>query len=115
MSGPAKNGNGNVVRGDWSGGTRGLVWSLHRTPPTMIPASLVVLLTGVAFGVLALACFACAWRRGHFDDMDAQAHLVFEPRDLRLERPWETAEQREARLIHGAPVPPAPGEWGGAE
>ncbi len=81
----------------------------------MIPASLAVLLTGVLFGVLALVCFAWAWRRGHFDDMDAQAHLVFDSRDLRLERPWETDEEREARRLHGAPLAPEPGEWGGAE
>ncbi len=41
--------------------------------------------------------------------------MIFEERDYRLERPWETPEQREARRrAHGEPVRPEPGEWGGA-
>ncbi|HEX6939293.1 MAG TPA: cbb3-type cytochrome oxidase assembly protein CcoS [Longimicrobiales bacterium] len=81
----------------------------------MLPTSPVVLLTGVALGVIALLCFVWAWRRGQFDDLEAQAHLVFEPRDLRLARPWETAAQRADRLRFGEPLEPEPGEWGGAE
>ncbi|HEX7117475.1 MAG TPA: cbb3-type cytochrome oxidase assembly protein CcoS [Longimicrobiales bacterium] len=81
----------------------------------MLPSSLTVLLAGVALGIIALLCFAWAWRRGQFDDMDTQAHLVFEARDLRLKRPWETLQQRADRLRYGRPLDPEPGEWGGAE
>src|SRR5690606_39069646 len=68
-------------------------------PPArpMLPSSLAVVLTGLALGVGALAVFAWSWRRGLFDDIPGQAELVFDERDHRLERPWETAEQKEER------------------
>ena len=80
----------------------------------MIPASFAILVAGVAIGVLALLAFMWAWRRGEFDDIDAQSRVIFDARDYRLERPWETPEQQEERRrIYGDPVRPAPGEWGG--
>lgn len=81
----------------------------------MFPSSLAVVLTGLFLGAIALAAFAWAWRRGQFEHLDAQAHVIFDPRDYRLERPWETEAQREERRrLYGEPVEPEPGEWGGA-
>jgi nitrogen fixation-related uncharacterized protein len=81
----------------------------------MIPSSLPVIVATAALTLLAVAALAWAWRRGFFDDLAAQSRAIFEPRDFRLERPWETPVQRlERETTHGAPVAPAPGEWGGA-
>jgi cbb3-type cytochrome oxidase maturation protein len=81
----------------------------------MLPSSLTVLLTGLFLGAIALGAFVWAWRRGQFDHLEAQAHVIFDERDYRLERPWETeAEREERRRLYGEPVPPDPGEWGGA-
>jgi len=81
----------------------------------MLPSSLAVLVTGAILGGLALGAFAWAWRRGHFDDIERQAHALFDERDYRLERPWESpAEQEERRRLYGEPLAPEPGEWGGA-
>jgi cbb3-type cytochrome oxidase maturation protein len=81
----------------------------------VIPSSLVVVLATFAIGVLALTAFVWAWRRGLFHDLDAQAHVIFEPDDLRLSRRWETPAQRfERETTYGAPLAPRRGEWGGA-
>lgn len=80
----------------------------------MFPSSLAVVLTGLGLGLLALAVFAWAWRAGHFRALRAQARVILDPRDYRVERPWETPAQRAERVREfGAPVPPSPGEWGG--
>jgi cbb3-type cytochrome oxidase maturation protein len=80
----------------------------------MLPSSFVVLLTGVVLGGLGLLAFAWAWRRGHFGDLDAQSRVIFDERDYRLERPWESPEQREERRrLYGEALAPEPGEWGG--
>jgi cbb3-type cytochrome oxidase maturation protein len=79
----------------------------------MFPSSLVVVLTGLSLGLLALAAFAWGWRRGQYRDLPAQSRAIFEPRDLRLERPWETATQRADRERQFGTLEPAPlGEWG---
>ena len=79
----------------------------------MFPSSLVVAVTGLALGLLAFCAFAWAWRRGHFGHLGRQSRVIFEARDLRLERPWETATQRaERELEYGALETAAPGEWG---
>jgi len=79
----------------------------------MFPSSLAVAVTGLALGVLALGAFAWAWRHGQFGHLHAQSRVIFEPRDFRLERPWETATQRAQReLEFGAPETAAPSEWG---
>lgn len=82
----------------------------------MIPYSVVVALTGLILGLMAIGAFVWAWRRGAFDNIDEQARVILEPRDYRLLRPWETpAQQAERRQQYGELVEPAPGEWGGAE
>jgi len=79
----------------------------------MFPSSLVVVLTGLGFGLLALAAFAWGWRRGQYRDLSAQARVIFDARDMRLDRPWETAQQRAERAREfGALEPAPPGEWG---
>jgi cbb3-type cytochrome oxidase maturation protein len=92
---------------------RDLACPLHRDGD-VIPSSLAVVVAVLVLGASALALFAWAWRAGQLDDLDAQARAVLEPRDLRVERPWETPQQRRDRLAHGEPEPAAPGEWGGA-
>ena len=81
----------------------------------MIPSSLAVIVATAALTLLAAAMLAWAWWRGYFDDLDAQSRVIFEPRDWRLERPWESPVDRlERETTYGAPIAPAPGEWGGA-
>ena len=81
----------------------------------MIPSSLPVIVATAALTLLAAAVLAWAWRRGFFRDLDAQSRVIFEPRDWRVERPWETPIQRlEREANFGAPVTPRPGKWGGA-
>ena len=81
----------------------------------MVPSSTAVVVTLLLLGGLALFAFAWAWRRGHFTRLDEQARVIFDARDLRLARPWETpAQQAERRRRYGAPETPAPGEWGGS-
>ena len=81
----------------------------------MIPSSLPVIVATAALTLLAALVLFWAWHRGFFDDLDAQSRVIFEARDWRLERPWESAVQRlEREVAHGAPLPPERGEWGGA-
>lgn len=81
----------------------------------MIPSSLPVILATAALTLVAAAVLAWAWWRGYFRNLDAQARIIFEPRDWQLERPWETPLQHlEREAEHGPPIMPAPGEWGGA-
>jgi hypothetical protein len=82
---------------------------------SMLPSSVVVVVATAAFTLLAVLALAWGWRRGLFADLDAQSRVIFEPRDLRLERPWEGPADRLTREVaYGRPQPPAPGEWGGA-
>ena len=81
----------------------------------MIPSSLIVIVATAALTLLGASALFWAWRKGHFDNLDAQSKIIFEPVDWRLERPWETPIQRlERETVHGDPVNAAPGEWGGA-
>ena len=81
----------------------------------MIPSSVPVIVATAALTLLGALVLAWAWRRGFLDDLDAQARVIFEPRDWRVARPWETPVQRlERETTYGDAVPPAPGEWGGA-
>ena len=79
----------------------------------MFPSSFAVILAGLATVAAALGAFAWAWWRGQFTDTDAQRHVIFDARDLRVERPWETAGERAARAArYGAPSAAHRGEWG---
>ena len=79
----------------------------------MLPTSLVVAIVTVAMTLVPALILFWAWRRGLFRDLDAQSRVIFEPRDWRLQRPWESGTERLARELHfGAPVAPEPGEWG---
>lgn len=81
----------------------------------MIPSSLSVILATFALGVVALGAFIVAWWRGYFRDFDAQARVIFDSRDLRFPRPWETSSQRlEREATYGTPLPGERGEWGGS-
>lgn len=81
----------------------------------MIPSSLPVIVATAALTILAALVLAWGWWRGYFNNLDAQARVIFEPRDWRVERPWETPIQRLQReSAFGDPVEPLPGEWGGA-
>lgn len=81
----------------------------------MIPSSLIVIAATSALTLLGALVLFWAWRRGFFDDLDAQSKVIFEPSDWRTERPWETATQRSERAeAFGPLVAPSPGEWGGA-
>jgi nitrogen fixation-related uncharacterized protein len=81
----------------------------------MFPSSLSVILAGLLIGASALAAFAWAWRHGQLDVADAQAAVILDPRDLRLERPWETPLQRaERERRHGPPAAAVPSDWGAA-
>lgn len=80
----------------------------------MVPASPIVIVATALMTLLAVGVLVWVWRRGHFRDVGAQATVIFEPRDLRLLRPWESREaQHERERAHGDLLPPAPGEWGG--
>lgn len=81
----------------------------------MFPSSLAVILAGLLTVVIALTAFAWAWRRGQFGDTAAQRLVIFDGRDLRVERPWENGRARAERASrHGRLVPARPGEWGEA-
>lgn len=81
----------------------------------MIPSSLPVIVATAALTLLAAAVLGWALWRGFFRDLEAQSRVIFDPRDLRLERPWETPVQRlEREVTYGEPLSPSGGEWGGA-
>ncbi len=81
----------------------------------MIPSSLPIIVATAALTLLGAVVLFWAWRRGYLNDLDAQARIIFEPRDWRLERPWETDVQRlEREVAYGEPIEPRRGEWGGA-
>lgn len=81
----------------------------------MIPSSVAVIVATAALTILGALVLIWAWRRGFFNDLDAQSRVIFEPRDWRIERPWETPVQKlERETAFGEPVAPHRGEWGGA-
>ena len=81
----------------------------------MLPTSLAIVLATVALTLVPALVLAWAWRRGLLRDLEAQSRIIFEPRDWRVERPWESPTERLTREVaYGDPLPPAPGEWGGA-
>ena len=81
----------------------------------MIPSSVPVIIATAALTLLAAVVLAWGFWRGYFRDLDAQSRVIFEPQDLRLERPGESPVERlERGTMHGELVAPRPGEWGGA-
>jgi cbb3-type cytochrome oxidase maturation protein len=81
----------------------------------MLPSSLAIIVTGLVLGCIGIAAFAWGWLHGQFDRLEEQARTIFDERDCRLERPWESAAQREERSrTYGTLIKPDPGEWGGA-
>lgn len=81
----------------------------------MLPTSLAVAIATAAMTLVPALLLLWAWRRGLFRDLDAQSRVIFEPRDWRIERPWEAPSDRLAReAAHGPLESPQPGEWGGA-
>jgi nitrogen fixation-related uncharacterized protein len=82
----------------------------------VLPTSLVVAIATVAMTLIPALFLLWAWRRGLFSDLEAQSRVIFDARDWRVERPWESGKERLAREVaFGPPEPPEPGEWGGAE
>ena len=81
----------------------------------MLPSSLPVIVLSAVFCLIPALVMFWAYRRGLFRDLDAQSRVIFEPRDLRVARPWESPVERLTREVtYGPPEPPGPGEWGGA-
>jgi hypothetical protein len=75
----------------------------------------VALATAAMTLVPALVLFL-AWRRGAFRDFAAQSRVIFEPRDWRVARPWESPTDRLTREVAwGDPLPADAGEWGGSD
>lgn len=62
----------------------------------MFVSTLVLGLLGLLMAGLAVGAFVWAARRGQFRDLERQALLPLDGAEVRLVRPWETAE--EARL-----------------
>ena len=85
------------------------------TPDPVVPSSLPVIILTALFSLLPALILFWAYRRGYFRDLDAQSRIILEPRDMQLERPWESSVDRLTREVaHGPLVEPDPGEWGGA-
>ena len=85
------------------------------TPVLVVPSSLPVIVLTALFSLLPALILFWAYRRGYFRDLDAQSRIILEPRDMQLERPWESSVDRLTREVaHGPLVEPEPGEWGGA-
>ena len=79
----------------------------------MLAGSTHVLVLVVLMGFATVAVFVWAWWTGKLDDPEAQAASVLDVRDLRLERPWESVEDRARREERfGALIRAEPGEWG---
>ena len=79
----------------------------------MLDGSTHVLVLVVLMGFATIAVFAWAWLSGKLVDPEAQAASVLDARDLRLDRPWESAEERASREDRFGPLVAAePGEWG---
>lgn len=79
----------------------------------MLPTSLAVVLATVAFTLVPALVLFWGWRRGFFSNLDAQSRVIFDERDWRVDRPWESAADRLTREVaYGELVPARPGEWG---
>jgi nitrogen fixation-related uncharacterized protein len=83
----------------------------------MLPSSLTVTLAITILGLLTVAAFVWAWRKGHFDRIPQQALLPLDDDDMNVTRPWESAAQRAERVEDFGPTHAAvtPGVWGGTQ
>lgn len=82
----------------------------------MLPTSLMVAMATVAMTLIPALVLFWAWRKGLFQDLEGQSRVIFDERDFRVERPWESdAEQLEREVAYGPPTPALPGEWGGSD
>lgn len=82
----------------------------------MLPTSLMVAIATVAMTLIPAVVLFWAWRKRLFHDLEGQSRVIFDDRDLRVERPWESrAEQLEREVTYGPAEPARPGEWGGAD
>ncbi len=81
----------------------------------MLPSSLTVTLAITILGLLTVAAFAWAWRKGQFDRIQQQALLPMDDDDFNVTRPWETPAQRAERVDDYGPTHTSatPGVWGG--
>lgn len=80
----------------------------------MLVSSAVVVSVGLLLGAIGFGAFIWAFWVGAFESLEEQARCIFDERDLRMRRPWETPGQaRERRRLYGGPLEPGPGEWGG--
>ncbi len=81
----------------------------------MLPTSLAVVIATVAMTLVPALLLFWSWRRGFFHDLDAQSRVIFDERDCRVTRPWESpADQLTREVAFGPPAEPRPGEWGDA-
>jgi len=83
----------------------------------MLPSSLTVTLATTLLGLLTVAVFFLAWKRGQFDRISQQALLPLDDDDVSVARPWETPSQRAERVEEFGPPAKGstPGIWGGAQ
>lgn len=82
----------------------------------MLPTSLAVALATIAMTLAPALLLFWSWRRGLFRDMEGQSRVIFEPRDMQLDRPWESPPDRLTREVaYGRLLTPSAGEWGGAD
>lgn len=73
----------------------------------MLSPSLAIVLLVVGSGLIAVAVLVWAFVRGWIDAevIDRQKTAIFDPEDLRAERPWETPAQRADRIAtYGPPL-----------
>jgi nitrogen fixation-related uncharacterized protein len=81
----------------------------------VLPTSLVVAIATVAMTLIPALLLIWAWRRGLFQDLEAQSRIILDEHDCRVERPWESpAERIERETAFGPAEPARPGEWGGS-
>ncbi len=83
----------------------------------MLPSSLTVTLATTILGLLTVAVFVWAWRKGQFDRIQQQALLPMDDDDFNVIRPWESPAQRAERIENYGPthVAVTPGVWGGTQ
>lgn len=81
----------------------------------MLPSSLIVIVATALFTLGAALVLIWGWRKGFLRDLDAQSRVIFDDRDWRLARPWESPDERaERERQFGGLVSAEKGEWGGA-